>query len=94
MRKALVIGPVWATKRLSQFPGGALLEVQTDDGSERFIALDQLGCGPGDEVLICQGSAVSRHLPGDPPLDALVVGVIDESTRATTGATPLGKAHQ
>ena len=33
MLRATVTGSVWATRRLDALPGGALLEVQTDDGA-------------------------------------------------------------
>lgn len=91
MIRAAVIGPVWATKRVDGFPAGALLEIEEDGTSRRLVALDKLGAGPGDKVLVTLGSAVSGHLPGDPPLDALIVGVIDDHTpRAsnTSGAHP------
>lgn len=74
---AKVIGPVWATKRLEGFPGGALLEVECLSTATRYVALDNLGSGPGDHVLVARGSAVANHLPGTSPADALVVGVID-----------------
>ena len=93
MIKATVLGPVWATKRINGFPAGALLEIEHDGTGQRYVALDNLGSGPGDHVLVALGSAVSQHLPGTPPTDALVVGVIDEPTprTANTPTTP-GKA--
>lgn len=80
MIRGSVVGPVWATKRVAGFPVGALLEVEEVGTSRRLVALDQLGAGPGDNVLVALGSAVVRHMPGNPPLDALIVGVLDEST--------------
>jgi len=80
MIKASVIGPVWATKRVDGFPAGALLELEQEGTAHRLIALDHLGAGPGDIVLVTVGSAVTRHLPGEPPLDALIVGVLDDLT--------------
>jgi ethanolamine utilization protein EutN len=83
MITASVVGPVWATKRVDGLPPGALLEVQELGSDRRLVALDQLGAGRGDHVLIALGSAVTRHLPGNPPLDAMVVGVIDDITNPT-----------
>lgn len=77
MIKATVIRPVWATKHLDGFPSGALLEVQRDETSERVVALDCLGSGPGDRVLVALGSSVSNHLSRSAPVDALIVGVLD-----------------
>jgi len=39
-------------------PGGALLEVETDGGT--LVALDVLGWGIGEEVLIATGSVASE----------------------------------
>lgn len=84
MIKATVHGPIWATKRIENLPGGALLEVEEHGTGRRLVALDQLGSGPGDVVLVTLGSGVAAHFTGKAPLDALVVGVVDESTTACT----------
>ena len=86
MIRATVLGPVWATKRIDGLPAAALLEVEEVATSRRYVALDQLGSGPGDTVLVSLGSAATRHLPGSPPLDALIVGVIDDSHANETAA--------
>lgn len=78
MIKATVIGPLWATKRLEGLPAGALLELIEIGTERRLIALDQLGSGPGEVVLVALGSGVSQHFPGKAPVDALIVGVVDE----------------
>lgn len=76
MVRATVIGSVWATKRLDGLPPGAFLEVEVDGGA-RLVAFDTLGSGPGERVLIVQGSVAAAHLPGNPPIDALIIGSID-----------------
>ncbi len=78
MIKATVIGPLWATKRIEGLPAGALLELSEVGTERRLIALDQLGSGPGEVVLVALGSGVSQHFPGKAPVDALIVGVVDE----------------
>lgn len=85
MIKATVLGPIWATKRVENLPGGALLELEEHATGKRLVALDQLGSGPGDVVLVTLGSGVAAHFAGKAPLDALVVGVVDESTIARSG---------
>ncbi len=56
MKTGIVVGKVWATKRLPELPSGALLQVRLDGKqSEELIALDTLGCGEGERVLICSG---------------------------------------
>lgn len=95
MIKATVIGPVWATKRLDGFPSGALLEVQRHGTEQRYVALDYLGSGIGDHVLVALGSSVSQHLSGSPPTDALVVGVLDQpSTPNTTNILREGTSNE
>ncbi len=79
MLKATVIGNVWATRRLTEIPNGAFLEVEVDGGS-RLIAFDVLGSGLGESVLVATGSVAASWFPGTtPPIDALIIGSIDES---------------
>ena len=77
MLRATVTGSVWMTRRLETLPGGALLEVQTDEGAN-LIAFDVLGSGVGERVLVATGSVASAFFsPEHPPLDALIVGSLD-----------------
>jgi ethanolamine utilization protein EutN len=76
--KATVTGSVWATRRLEELPRGAFLEVRGDDGA-RLIAFDVLGSGLGERVLVATGSvAAGWFAPEHPPLDALIIGSLDE----------------
>ena len=77
MLRATVTGAVWSTRRLEALPSGALLEVRTDDGAT-LIAFDTLGSGVGERVLVATGSVASGQFPDHPPIDALIVGSIDE----------------
>jgi ethanolamine utilization protein EutN len=80
MLRATVVGNVWSTRRLPEVPAGALLDVETDTGS-RLVALDVLGCGIGEQVLVVTGSVAAAWFPGEaPPIDALVIGSIDTQT--------------
>jgi ethanolamine utilization protein EutN len=80
MLKAVVVGNVWATKRVEGLPNGAFLEVEVESGGARLVAFDVLGSGLGERVLIATGSVAAAHFPSPhPPLDALVIGSIDES---------------
>jgi len=89
MLKATVTGSVWATRRLDAVPRGAFLEVQADDGA-RLIAFDVLGSGLGERVLIASGSVASGWFaPEHPPIDALIIGSLDEPP-----ATPPGGVGQ
>ena len=79
MLRATVTGSVWATRRVDALPSGALLEVRSDDGAT-LIAFDVLGSGTGERVLVATGSVASGYFsPEHPPLDALIIGILDES---------------
>lgn len=84
MIRASVTGRVWATRRLDSIPHGALLECTPIGSSSPFVALDTLGCGVGEEVLVVQGSVASAWFGGSPspPIDALVIGSVDASDTA------------
>jgi microcompartment protein CcmK/EutM len=87
MLKATVTGSVWATRRIEAIPRGAFLEVQTDEGA-RLIAFDVLGSGLGERVLVASGSVASGWFaPEHPPIDALIIGSLDDVPEGTP-ATP------
>jgi ethanolamine utilization protein EutN len=70
---------VWATKRVDDMPHGAFLEVELEGGGS-IVAFDILGSGVGERVLVATGSvAASRFAPAHPPIDALIIGLIDQS---------------
>ena len=84
MLRATVTGSVWSTRRIEALPSGAFLEVRSDDGAT-LIAFDVLGTGIGEHVLIATGSVASGHFaPEHPPLDALIIGSLDEPPTTTT----------
>jgi ethanolamine utilization protein EutN len=70
---------VWATKRVEDVPHGAFLEVELEGGGS-IVAFDILGSGVGERVLVATGSvAASRFAPAHPPIDALIIGLLDQS---------------
>ena len=78
MIKGKVVGQIWASKRIDTLPQGALLEVAISDGTV-LVAFDPLGCGEEEEVLVTQGSVAASYFEGTkPPVDALVIGSVDE----------------
>ena len=77
MLRATVTESVWATRRVDALPSGALLEVRTDEGAS-LIAFDVLGSGVGERVLVATGSVASGYFPDHPPIDALIIGSLDE----------------
>jgi ethanolamine utilization protein EutN len=101
MLTATVVGNVWSTRRLAEIPNGAFLEVEAEGTGTRLVAFDVLGSGVGERVLVAQGSVAAAWFPGKaPPIDALIIGSIDEpsggsgeslpraSTRGSVGGLP------
>lgn len=80
MIKAVVTGRIWSTKKLGEVPAGTMLEVKVDGSASTILAFDPLGCGIGETVIVTTGSVASAWFGGKaPPIDALVIGSIDES---------------
>jgi len=93
MLQAIVVGHVWSTKRIDGLPNGAFLEVEVIGSGDRLVAFDVLGSGREERVLIAQGSVASGWLPGRPPVDALIIGSIDEAAAdADAAASGTGPA--
>jgi|TARA_B110000208_G_C11700151_1_gene405543 ethanolamine utilization protein EutN len=81
MIKGRVIGKVWSSRHVDSLPPGALLDVETEGGG-RLIAFDPLGCDAGESVLITQGSVAAAYFNGKTaPVDALIIGSIDETSK-------------
>ncbi|MDH3472883.1 MAG: EutN/CcmL family microcompartment protein [Rhodospirillales bacterium] len=79
MQRGTVVGSIWSTKRLEAVPKGGLQEIEMEDGDARVVAFDPIGVGHGERVLVVQGSVAAAWF-GDRkvPIDALIIGVIDE----------------
>lgn len=87
MIRARVTGKVWSTRHIATLPAGALLEVETETGA-KLIAFDPLGCAEGESVLVTQGSVAAAFFADRPaPVDALIIGSINETEPATRGKT-------
>lgn len=91
MKIGKVVGSVWATQKEKSLEGHKLMIVQTlnpsrDDGlkhavsGDRFlVAVDLVGAGVGETVLVCSGSSARTALESkDSPIDAAIVGIIDK----------------
>ena len=69
-----------------------MLEVELEDGKgTRLVAFDVLGCGDGEHVMVATGSIAAAWFSGKaPPIDALIIGSIDEpSANATSRRSDL-----
>lgn len=77
MKIGTVTGCVWATKKSPALRGQSLLQVQVEEGE--LVAADLVGAGQGDRVILTFGTA-ARLVQPDCPVDAAIVGILDEST--------------
>ncbi len=79
-----VVGNVWATRKNESLNGLKLMVVKRVDSyksteNERFVAVDFVGAGIGDKVLVTTGSSARIAMDNpDSPVDATIVGIIDE----------------
>jgi ethanolamine utilization protein EutN len=80
---AKVIGNVWATRKEEALNGLKLMVVQRLDhllqqDGEVFVAVDYVGAGIGEKVLVVTGSAARKAAAvSNIPIDATIVGIID-----------------
>lgn len=78
-----VIGHVWATKKEESLNGTKMMVVQQtdelgEDLNDLFVAVDVVGAGIGERVLVVNGSTARRAFGKDDiPIDAAIVGIID-----------------
>ena len=83
MRIAKVVGVAVATVKDQRLEGGKCLLVAVADPAGQaqgnpFVALDMVGAGEGELVMIVEGSS-ARVAAGDAgrPVDAVIVGILD-----------------
>ena len=80
-----VVGNVWATRKEEALEGMKLMVVRRQDAVtleelETLVAVDFIGAGIGDRVIVATGSS-ARHAgrcTNNEPVDATIVGIIDE----------------
>lgn len=81
-----VVGSVIATRKNEKLIGNKFMIVEIIDSmrakEQKVIAVDNIGAGIGEYVLVAQGSAarVGCNMK-DAPVDAAIVGIIDDGTR-------------
>ncbi len=96
MRLARVIGPVWGARHADGLDGHTLLEVEVLGGASergslaptggRAVAVDGLGAGPGELVLVAHGSRVRDLTVGEAVCDKDVVVAIVDALDTAAGA--------
>ena len=85
-----VEGHVTATKKHPSFQAWRLLVCQPIDGAGRpegvpVVALDGLGAGLHERVVVSTDGSAARLAVGDPvsPARMMIVGIVDEITKDT-----------
>nr|WP_204615700.1 EutN/CcmL family microcompartment protein [Desulforadius tongensis] len=82
MIAAKVIDNIWSTRKADSLRGLKFMLVEVLGGIDagRFIiAADTIGAGIGERVIVCNGSSARKMLDRDDvPIDAVIVGIIDE----------------
>ena len=79
---AKLIDNVWATRKTELLNGFKFMLAEEIGGSKagrRLVVVDIISAGIGDRVIVCTGSSARRMLGNDNiPVDAVVVGIIDD----------------
>lgn len=82
MVAAKIIDTVWSTRKADSLVGLKFMLVEVLGGLDAgrlMIAADTIGAGIGERVIVCTGSSARKMLDRDnAPVDAVIVGIIDE----------------
>ena len=79
MRIGTVTGSLVAATRHPALTGAKLLLVSFPAGDgERVLAVDAVGAGVGDEVIVAFGDHPAALVRSDTPTDAVIVGIIEQ----------------
>ena len=91
MKLGKVVGYVVSTRKDEGLVGGKLLivrclDVSPDnshlvDSSETLVAVDTVGAGVGETVILAVGSPATKHVKGFDrfPTDATILGIVDSA---------------
>lgn len=74
MKIGTVTGSIWATRKAPCLQGQTFLVVNTLGGV--LVAVDYVGAGAGDKVLLVTGTAATKFSM-EAPVDAAIVAIID-----------------
>ena len=78
-----VVGSLFSTRKSDKLVGNKFMIVEPVESmrntGSRLVAIDIIGAGIGEYVLVAQGSAARIGCDmADAPIDAAIVGIIDE----------------
>ena len=82
MKRGIIKGNIVSTRKQDSLVGSKFMEVQIMKNGkltdEFIIAIDSVGAGIGEEVLITTGSSARLALHNtNSPVDAVIVGIVD-----------------
>ncbi|MGB5848827.1 MAG: EutN/CcmL family microcompartment protein [Ignavibacteriaceae bacterium] len=79
-----VIGTVWSTKKDENLVGAKFLivrklDLDLNEQSDFVVAVDSVGAGEGEVVLVATGSSSRQtHFTQDKPIDAVIMAIVDK----------------
>lgn len=81
-----VVGSIVSTRKNDKLIGNKFMIVELvgsmTGNAKQLIAIDNIGAGIGEYVMVAQGSAARVGCDIlDAPVDAAIVGIIDDGTR-------------
>ncbi|MGL5439507.1 MAG: EutN/CcmL family microcompartment protein [Filifactoraceae bacterium] len=86
MLTAKIIDHIWSTRKAESLNGLKFMLVEVIGGTnagEKLVVADIISAGIGDRVIVTEGSSARRMLGSDDiPVDAVIVGIIDEDCKA------------
>lgn len=91
MLTAKLIDNIWATRKAESLNGLKFMMAEIIGGTrsgERLVVVDNISAGIGDRVIISTGSSARRMLGDDLlPIDAVVIGIIDDDCKFSVSAS-------
>ena len=76
-----VVGSIVSTRKSENLIGNKFMVIEPLEemsaGGARFVAIDNIGAGIGETVLVATGSAARVGME-NAPVDAAIVGIVDE----------------
>lgn len=76
-----VVGSIVSTRKNEKLVGNKFMIIEPleemGQGVGRFVAIDNIGAGIGETVLVATGSAARVGME-NVPVDASIVGIVDE----------------
>lgn len=79
-----VVGEIWATQKdirleRMKFLAVSPIDKNRESSASIIVAVDSVGAGPGELVLVAQGSSARQSdLTENKPVDAVIMAIIDD----------------